>query len=162
MSGLQRIEKDQHGFYHWYGTVDAGYEKKTFRIAFGVCGGMCLMFIVMSLFMGGEVLGVTLLSCLGVMAVCFGVCFLFNLNAGNRRQGYRMNEDCVIFGRGRSTAPFFFKSIRKAVVFPSRHMIELYPPVGSGPVFAPPEDYEFVRDFILERLPDTAEVITES
>ena len=31
--------------------------------------------------------------------------------------------------------------------------------VGSGPVFAPPEEFDFVKRFILERLPDGAEVI---
>ena len=163
MDGLQKITKDKNGVYYWYGTVDAGYEKKTFGIAFGVCGGICLFFIMASLSLGADMLGVTLLSCLGVMAVCGGVCWVFNLNAGNRRQGYRMSETHITFvGGRRSTVPFSFKSIRRAVIFPSRHMIELYPLVGSGPVFAPPEDYGFVRDFILERIPREAEVVTEN
>ena len=163
MSELRKITVDKNGVYHWYGTVDVGYEKKTFRIAFGVCGGICLFFIVAILFLGGDMIGVTLLSCLGVMAVCGGVCWVFNLNAGHRRQGYRMSATHITFiGGRRSTVPFSFKSIRRAVVFPSRHMIELYPRVGSGPVYAPPEDYGFVRDFILERISREAEVVTEN
>ena len=64
-----------------------------------------------------------------------------------------------IFGVGKAANPFFFKSIRKAVVFTNRNMIELYTPLGSGPVFVPHEDFGFIRDYILRRLPDTAVVV---
>ena len=37
-------------------------------------------------------------------------------------------------------------------------MIELYQIAGSAPIFVPHEDFEFVKDFILERIPETAEV----
>jgi hypothetical protein len=59
-------------------------------------------------------------------------------------------------------APFSFKGIRKAVVCLSRNMIELYQFLGSAPVFVPPEDFAFVRDYILQRIPETAEVIYEN
>ena len=112
----------------------------------------------MSLFMDGETVGIVLLSSLGVMAVCGGVCWLFSRNAGKRKQGYLMNEDSVQFRQRRSYAPFMFQSIRRAVVYSSRDMIELFQPLGSGPVFVPHEDFPFVKDFILQRLPGTAEV----
>ena len=154
----KHIERDEHGTYHWTGVVDRGYEDKSFKIAFGVCGGICALFLLMSLFMGGEVLGVMLLSTLGVMAVCGGVCWLFNRNAGSRKQSYIMNEESVGFHQRRYYTPFPFRSIKKAVIYESRDMIELFQAVGSGPVFVPHEDFPFVKDFILQRLPDTAEV----
>ena len=40
-------------------------------------------------------------------------------------------------------------------------MIELYQAIGSGAVFTAPEDFEFVRDFILQRLPDDAVILYE-
>ena len=89
-----QISRDERGIYHWTGVIDRSYENKTFRIAFGVCGGICAAFILMSLFMGGEFMGTVLLSCLGVMAVCGGVCWLFNRNAGHRKQSYLMDESC--------------------------------------------------------------------
>ncbi len=55
------ITQDEFGIYHWSGTVDRGYEDKTFKIAFGVCGGICALLILMSLFIGGEVSGIVLL-----------------------------------------------------------------------------------------------------
>ena len=143
------ITKDEQGNYCWDGMIDRSYEHKAFKIAFGVCGGICAMFILMSLILGGDMLGITLLSTVGVMAVVGGVC----------RQGYIMTEDAILFRRRRYNAPFTFRSIKKAVVYPSRDMIELYQAVGSGPVFIPHEEFEFVKDFILRRLPDTAEVV---
>ncbi len=156
------ITQDQNGVYHWTGTIDAGYEKKTFKIVFGVCGGICLLFIIMCLVIGPEMLGVTLLTCLGIMAVAGAVCWFFNLNAGHREQSYEMNEDYIIFKvltNGKiANNPFSFRSINKAVVYTSRNMIELYQLLGSGPVFVPHEDFGFVRDYILQRIPDDAEV----
>ena len=159
---MNRIKRNENGVYYWTGIVDAGYEKKTFKIVFGVCGGMCLMFIIMGLIMGPDMMATILLSCLGVMAVAGGVCWVFSLNAGNRPQRYEMSEEYILFlGGKRSTNPFSFRSIRKAVVFTSRNMIELYQLVGSGPVFVPHEDFGFVMDFILRRIPENAEVIYE-
>lgn len=36
-------------------------------------------------------------------------------------------------------------------------MIELFQTIGSEPVFVPHEDFPFVKDFILQMLPETAE-----
>ena len=41
---------------------------------------------------------------------------------------------------------------------PSSFMIELYQIAGSAPIFVSHEDFTFVKDFILERIPETAEV----
>ncbi len=153
-----QIKRDEHGTYHWTGFVDRSYEDKTFKIVFGVCGGICALLILMSLFLGGEAIGITLLSSLGVMAVCGGVCWLFNPNAGNRKQSYIMNEESVGFHQRRYYASFTFHSIKRAVVYESRDMIELFQAIGSGPVFVPHEDFPFVKDFILQRLPETVEV----
>ena len=152
------IIKDKFGIYRWTGTIDRGYEDKTLKIAFGVCGGICALLILMSLFIGGEVAGIVLLSSLGVMAVCGGVCWLFNRNAGNRKQSYIMNDACVGFHRRRYYAPITFHSVRKAVIYESRNMIELFHAFGSGPVVVPREDFPFVKEFIIKRLPETAEV----
>ncbi len=153
-----RITLDESGTYRWKGTVDVSYEHKTYRIVFGVCGGICGAYLILSWLMAREYFGLILLISLVVAAVCGGVCFLFELNAGRRRQAYLMTEDCITFGSGKTANPFFFKSIKKAVIHTNRNMIELYTPVGSGPVFVPHADFGLVRDHILHRLPETAEV----
>ena len=151
----------ENGTYSWNGIVDTSYEHKVFKILFTVIGAFCVLLIIIGFVMARDMLWVILLTCLGVMAIVGGVCFFFNLNAGNRRQAYTMTEDCLIFGVGKASNPFFCKSIRKAVVYTSRNMIELYTLIGSGPVFVDHNDFGFVRDYILRRLPDTAEVLYE-
>ena len=81
------ITQDERGVYHWSSTIDQGYENKAFKIAFGVVGGICVMLIIMSLMLGGDMIGVVLLSCLGALAVTGGVCWLFSRNAGNISEG---------------------------------------------------------------------------
>ena len=95
------------------------------------------------------------------MLVAGGVCFLINLNAGNRKQPYTMTEDCIIFGVGKASNPFYYKSIRKAVVYTGRNMIELHTLLGHGPVFVDHDEFGFVRDYILRRLPESAEIVYE-
>lgn len=156
---MDAFTQDARGAYHWAGRIDRAYEGKSFKITFGVCGGICLFIILMSLLLGSEMLWVVLLSCAGVMAVAALTCGLFSLNAGKRLQHYTMTEEGVFLHQRRYEAPFLFKSIKKAVVCSDRSMIELYQSVGSGAVFAPPQQFDFVRRFILERLPDTAKVV---
>ena len=154
--GVHGMKRDEHGAYCWTGVVDRAYEHKVFGIVFGVVGGVCALFIIMSLMLGGDMIGIVLLSCAGGMAVAGGVCWLFDRHAGKRKQRYIMTEDAVFFCQRRRNVPFTFSSIKRAIVCPSRNMIDLYQAVGSSAVFVPPEDYEFVRDFILQRLPASA------
>ncbi len=156
---MDSILKDDHGVYRWNGVIDKRYEHKTFGIVFGVCGGICIMFVIMGIMLGGGLLGIMLLTAIGVMAVCGAVCWLFNLNAGKRKQGYLMTEVGVSLKQRRSYSPLTFRSIRKAVIYPSRDMIELYQIAGSAPVFVPHDDFDFVKDYILRRLPETAEIV---
>lgn len=155
------ITRDERGAFHWRGTVDKSYEHKAFRIVFGVTGGICAFYIIASLALGGDMLGVALLCSAAALAVAGVVCWLFDRRAGRRTQGYIMTEDAVMFCQGRSNPAVTFGSVRKAVVYPSRNMIELYQPLGSAAVFAPREDFEFVKGFILQRLPASAQVIQE-
>ena len=158
-SFMDAFTQDARGAYHWAGRIDRAYEGKSFKITFGVCGGICLFLILMSLLLGGDMLWIVLVSCAGVMGVAGLCCWLFSLNAGKRLQRYSMTEEGVFLHQRRYEAPFLFKSVRKAVVCPDRSMIELYQSLGSGAVFAPPQHFDFVRRFILERLPDTAKVV---
>ena len=153
-----RIVPDGKGNYMWTGVIDRQFEATTFKLVFGVCGGIGLFFIIMSLVLGGDMIGVTLLSCAAAMAVAGVVCWLFAKNAGKRTQRYIMNEDSVIFCQPRRNVPFTFRSVRRVVICPSRHMIYIHQSIGGSPVFVPPEDFTFVRDYILARIPGSARV----
>ena len=153
------IERDENGTYHWTAAIDGEYDRKIIRIVFGAIGGLCVLFTVYALVKYPDMFLTTLLSCLGVLAVVSAVALpLMRLSRG-RQQKYEMNEEYVRFvGYGRSDSYFRYKGIRRVRVNRARNLIYIRGIAVSAPFFVPPEGFEFVRNYILSRLPDSAKV----
>ena len=156
------IARDENGTYHWTAAIDGEYDRKIIRIVFGAIGGLCVLFTVYALVRYPEMFLTTLLSCLGVLAVVSAVALpLMRLSRG-RQQKYEMNEEYVRFvGLGRSDSYFHYKGIRRVRVNRARNLIHIRSIAVSAPFFVPPEGFEFVRNYILSRLPDGAKVSYE-
>ena len=156
------IERDENGTYHWTAAIDGEYDRKIIRIVFGAIGGLCVLFTVYALVRYPDMFLTTLLSCLGVLAVVSAVALpLIRLSRG-RQQKYEMNEEYVRFvGSGRSDSYFRYKGIRRVRVNRARNLIHIRGIAVSAPFFVPPEGFEFVRNYILSRLPDSAKVSYE-
>ena len=156
------IERDENGTYHWTAAIDGEYDRKIIRIVFGAIGGLCVLFTVYALVRYPDMFLTTLLSCLGVLAVVSAVALpLMRLSRG-RQQKYEMNEEYVRFvGYGRSDSYFHYKGIRRVRVNRARNLIHIRGIAVSAPFFVPPESFEFVRNYILSRLPDSAKVSYE-
>ena len=156
------IERDENGTYHWTAAIDGEYDRKIIRIVFGAIGGLCVLFTVYALVKYPDMFLTTLLSCLGVLAVVSAVALpLMRLSRG-RQQKYEMNEEYVRFvGTGRSDSYFRYKGIRRVRVNRARNLIHIRGIAVSAPFFVPPEGFEFVRNYILSRLPDSAKVSYE-
>ena len=156
------IERDENGTYHWTAAIDGEYDRKIIRIVFGAIGGLCVLFTVYALLKYPDMFLTTLLSCLGVLAVVSAVALpLMRLSRG-RQQKYEMNEEYVRFvGSGRSDSYFHYKGIRRVRVNRARNLIHIRGIAVSAPFFVPPEGFEFVRNYIVSRLPDSAKVSYE-
>ena len=156
------IERDENGTYHWTAAIDGEYDRKIIRIVFGAIGGLCVLLTVYALIKYPDMFLTTLLSCLGVLAVVSAVALpLMRLSRG-RQQKYEMNEEYVRFvGYGRSDSYFHYKGIRRVRVDRARNLIHIRGIAVSAPFFVPPEGFEFVRNYILSRLPDSAKVSYE-
>ena len=156
------IERDENGTYHWTAAIDGEYDRKIIRIVFGAIGGLCVLFTVYALVRYPDMFLTTLLSCLGVLAVVSAVALpLMRLSRG-RQQKYEMNEEYVRFvGFGRSDSYFHYKGIRRVRVNRARNLIHIRGIAVSAPFFVPPEGFEFVRNYIVSRLPDGAKVSYE-
>ena len=156
------IERDENGTYHWTAAIDGEYDRKIIRIVFGAIGGLCVLFTVYALVKYPDMFLTTLLSCLGVLAVVSAVALpLMRLSRG-RQQKYEMNEEYVRFvGYGRSDSYFRYKGIRRVRVNIARNLIHIRGIAVSAPFFVPPEGFEFVRNYIVSRLPDSAKVSYE-
>ena len=73
-----------------------------------------------------------------------------------------MNEEYIRYvGYGREDTYFHYKDIRRVVVHSARNMIEVKGLVVTAPFFAAHEDFGFIRDYVIHRLPDRAEVVYE-
>ena len=156
------IERDENGTYHWVAAIDGEYDRKIIRIVFGAIGGLCVLLSVYALVRYPDMFLTTLLSCLGVLAVVSAISLpLMRLSRG-RQQKYEMNEEYVRFvGSGRSDSYFHYKGIRRVRVNRARNLIHIRGIAVSAPFFVPPEGFEFVRNYILSRLPDSAKVSYE-
>lgn len=156
------IERDENGTYHWTAAIDGEYDRKIIRIVFGAIGGLCVLLTVYALIKYPDMFLTTLLSCLGVLAVVSAVALpLMRLSRG-RQQKYEMNEEYVRFvGSGRSDSYFHYKGIRRVRVNRARNLIHIKGIAVSAPFFVPLEGFEFVRNYIVSRLPDSAKVSYE-
>ena len=127
-----RVTRLEDGTWCWRCPVDDSIAESSYRLTLGVCGGICALLILMAMFMDPWALKITLLSCLGVMAVAGGVVLIFKkLGAWDE---------------------FYFLTPEK---------IRLEAKFGKGIVFIPDGDYDIVRNYILCRIPGTTEVIKE-
>ncbi len=159
---MSSITRDEQGSFHWTGTIDRQYNRKTIGIIYGATGGMSVFFIVMAFMSYPEMIGVTLLSCLAVMAVVTVVVIPFMKAASGRQQEYEMNENYVRYvGYGKEDAVFHYNAIRRVRIFQSRCMIEIKGLVVSAPFFVSREDFGFVQSYILRHIPENAEVSCE-
>ena len=159
---MSSMVRDEHGTYHWVGTIDEQCDKKTIRIIYGAMGGTCVAFILMALVINAEMLGVTLLTCLGVMAIVTAVTVPLMRASKGRQQKYEMNDEYVRYvGYGREDSRFAYNDIRKVHVYNARNMIEVKGLVISAPFFVPHENFGFVRDYILRRIAGNTEMIYE-
>ena len=115
---------------------------------------MFILFIVIShgtiaksdIWIPGLVIGVILLIALPLI-------FLWN-SAGAPREQYAMTEDYVKSGYGMGSIYSEFKNTKEAAV--SAKYIEMSGKYKNNRIYVPPEDMEFVRDFILKHLPEDA------
>lgn len=155
------LTRDEFGTYQWTGTIDREYDKKIYKIMFGWIGGACLFFIAACFWLAPEMLGVVLLTCLGVMAIVTLVTVPMVRSMSGRRQDYEMNEEYVhyVSDSSKTDTVFRYKDIRLVRVYPARNMMEIKGVIVGAPFFVPKQDFRFVRNYILQRVPDSTRVV---
>lgn len=154
----RRAVRLEDGTWCWRCPVDDSVTESSYRLTFGVCGGICALLILMAVFMDPWTLKITLLSCLGVMAVAAGV-VLISKKLGGWDEFYWMNDEYIRIGTGKSTRVMEYDKLKRVVLTPEK--IRLEAKFGKGIVFIPDGDYDIVRDYILCRISGTTEVIKE-
>ena len=156
-----RVTRVDDGVYRWRAKFSDGQKRKVVKITMGVCGGCCLLLLGMSFFLDGFgfMFRVTLLSCLGAMAIAGLISWLYYRSGGPVSQPYELTEEYVRYiGTSKTDTYFYFRLIRRVRICAEQDLLDLSTLLTTAPVFVPHEDFRFVEDYILNHLPESAEV----
>ena len=155
------LERDEQGTYYWTGIIDRQYDRKIYKIMFGWIGGVLLFFVGVCIYLNPAALSIVLPIFLGIMALVVLVTVVMVRLTGGGFQDYEMNEEYVHYVSASPKADTYFryKDIRLVRVYPARNMMEIKGIIVGAPFFVPPEDFRFVRNYILQRVPDYVKVV---
>ena len=155
-----RVTLGEDGVYRWRCAVSTEGRRRTAGIVLGVCGGVCLVILVMAALTDRKMLPATLLSCLGAMALVGLITWLADRLGSGARQPYEMSGEYVRFvGVGRSDARFRYPDVRRLTIREDQCRIDVKGLVVPAPFFVPREDFSLVMNYILRRLPETVEIV---
>lgn len=155
------MRQSENGIYYWTGTFDKEYETRQYRIVWSVMVIFCLFMVVLGAFLcipsgDWEMFLAFLLPCITVLLITALVIGIFSRTTAGATRGYRMSENGIWMGYGRSRADFWFDSA-KHVIF-TKNYIEPVQKIGGFRIYVPEEDMPFVKKYVLQRLPGTCEI----
>ncbi|MBQ6510155.1 MAG: hypothetical protein IJI07_11830 [Flexilinea sp.] len=157
---MDRITQAADDSYSWDCSIDRDYHRKTGRE--GLLGILFLCAIVFFLFLQvshgtdlNEDLWIPLVVIGVILLISLPLLFLWN-SAGDPHERYIMTEDYVRSGYGKSAVYSEFKKTKEVVI--TGKYIEMIGNYRNNRIYVPPEDMDFVREFILERLPEEVRI----
>lgn len=154
-SGMSRIRQEPDGSYHWDCSIDKEYHRKAGRqgvwAVLIVCAVVFITFLIAT--RGSDLLGdlwEPLLVISVILAITLPLLFLWYA-APDPHEQYVMTEDYVKSGYGQGSIYSEFR--RTGGVTITEKYIELTGKYRDNRIYVPSEDMEFIREFILKRLP---------
>ena len=157
---MSNITRDPDGNYHWDCSVDVDFHRRSGRQGIWGILGLCVFVLIIFFFVsrGTDVRNdwwIPLLVIGVILAVGLPLLFLWNA-APDPHEQYLMTEDYVKSGYGKSSIYSEFKKTRELLITPK--YLELTGPRSSNRIYVPEEDMGFVRNFIIERMPEGANI----
>ena len=153
---MSRINKDPNGCYHWNCSIEREFHRKSGRQ--GIWGVLIICAVVVIVFLiatqGGDLLNdfwIPVLVISVIVAITLPLIILW-YSAPDPHEQYSMTEDYVKSGYGQGAIFSEFKKTNEVMI--TQKYIELVGKYRNNRIYAPEEDMDFVKDFILERLPD--------
>ncbi len=155
---MNRIVQEPDGSYHWDCPIDIEYHRNSGRKGLWgiliICTVVLIIFIIISHGTNTRVdIWIPLLVIGVVLMLGLPLIYLWN-TASDPREQYVMTEDYVRSGYGKSSIYSEFKKCKEAVV--TAKYIEITGNHHRDRIYVPEEDMDFVREFILTRIPDDA------
>ena len=149
------------GTYIWSTALDMQQERKGYTIGKRICEITALL-----IFLGGAFFSIRLGSRILFLytAVFAGIILLITSGVvhgletwpGEQRRTYRMSDAYLKTGTGRKAGNFEFKRAKSMIV--GKNYIELRARIEAFRLYIPDEDLDFVKEFIMSRIPGDCEV----
>ena len=157
---MNRIIQNPDGSYHWECPIDQDFHRQSARK--GLCGVLvlCAVVILVFLFASREsdvqgVLSVPLLVIGVILLIALPLLYLMYF-AENPHEEYLLTEEYVKSGYSRSAIFSNFNKTTEAVI--TAKYIELTGDFRTNRIYIPAEDMDFVRDYIVKRLPENVRI----
>ena len=157
---LKKIEQRQNGSYTWMCSIDVEYYRHGMRMGLNACLGIAVFLLVF-----GAILSIPsrdwesfliVAGCTAVFLLITAFFFGLAFSAKDPRESYEMWDDLVKSGSGKSAVWFDYKKAKKAIF--CRKYIELRGKTKRMRIYAPEEDFDFVRSYIMNRLPGSCDI----
>ena len=156
----RRVTLQPNGTYIWSAELDMDIERKNYRT-----GGLIWVVIAAAIFLIGIIFLLRshrwqpFLYITGfvivILLITFGV-VKGQENMGQMRRTYRLMDELIATGSGRRTAVFDFRKAKVMIL--GKRYIELQGTIGAFRAYVPEADFDFVRNYIQERIPMECEI----
>ena len=152
-----QIRQLPDGSYEWNCSVDKEYERRIYKVTMITITITCVFILVFGLIMSAahhawDTMVWVLIPAFVVWGLSALLCWGLDRITDDPHETFYMTDTYVKTGSGRSSEYFGFKSTKHVIRSPK--YIELQASVRKIRVYFPEEDREFVRDYILRRVPD--------
>lgn len=153
---MSRVTQESDGSYQWDCSIDRDYHQESGRqgiwAVLFLCAFILIVFLIMTHGTGAQGdFWIPLLVIGVILGVSLPLLFLWN-SAPDPHEQYVLTEDNVKSGYGQEAIYSDFKKTKEVLI--TAKYIEMIGKYRNNRIYVPPEDMDFVRDFILERLPD--------
>ncbi len=157
---MERVTQKPDGTYRWSCRIDTEFHRRSAKK--GVWGCVIIAAVILIIYalipssprMQKEI-WMAFIPIAVVMAIALPLLFL-QYRASDPHEQYVMSEDYVKSGYGKSAVYSEFKKTKELTVAPK--YIELVGRHGSNRVYVPLEDMDYVRDYIIKRMPEDVNI----
>ena len=161
---LQKIARYPNGIYHWSCSIDVDYYRHGMMNGVKACIGIAVFLLIFGGFLAVtnddlESFFIVLASTAVFGVICAGVFIPVIVLVKDPGEHFEMCDDWVKSGSGKSSVYFNYKGVRTLAIH--NNWLELRGKVKKVRIYAPPEDFGFVRDYVKYRIPGEANITYE-
>lgn len=156
-----RLTRQEDGAWCWSCSQDKDYYMRSIRPGIIACVIIAVFILAFGAFLAvpdraWDLMAIIAGSDAVFVLICFVVFWAVTHGVNDPREIYELQEDYVKQGSGKSSVYFAFSKAKQAVF--TQKYIDLKGAIASFRLYVPQEDMSFVKNYIMSRLPDDADI----